>query len=147
MPGQANAKKYYAKPDPAALHWACGSVYAGPFHDSSVRLVDDAAPAFVWPGQPDDSTNPSAPRRADPRRPPVGAIVRSARTTWIVKEPEENRTSDSATGCALDHALARGNSSAHIETAHRSARNRERSCSAGPFQAKDAPVDGFNGAT
>src|SRR5438105_14167039 len=108
--------------------------------------MNDAAPPLVRPDQTDDSTDATAPRGAYSCRAPVGAIVRAARATRIVQKSKENRAADGAAGRALDHAGARRNSAAHIETADGSPRNRERSGSAGHLQTEDATVVGFNGA-
>src|SRR5207237_893634 len=108
--------------------------------------MNDAAPPLVRPDQTDDSPNATAPRGAYSRRAPVGTIVRTASATRIVQKSKHNRAADGATGRALDHAGARRNSPAHIETTHGSPRNRQRSGGAGHLETKDAPIDGFNRA-
>src|SRR2546423_15409892 len=108
--------------------------------------MDDAAPALVGPDQPDDCADAAAPRSANPRRAPIGAIMWAAGAPGIVEQSEQNRASNRAAGRALDHTLAGRDSTTHIEPAHRSARNRERSGSARHVETENAPVHRFDGA-
>ena len=82
-------------------------------------------PAFVRPDQSDDAADTTAPRRADARRAPIGAVVWAASPAWIVESSIGNRSSDRGADSALYHARSTRYATTDVETTNSSAWDRE----------------------